>query len=155
MRLHAPIDFPKPATDSARKKYFSNIGCVQNEILFLDPDIGFEPAKTVTRKHVKYSDVRNVLGQTKSNSVVIVFQHARRLQPGQQREYPGQMFLPFPAHHREIKSRLELESVPAVFWCKEVMLVAVCNPNSEDMIQTVRDINEAYCKLPRPVQAIG
>ena len=150
VHLHKPgCCFQKAVAAAARGEYFSGIDYVQKQILFLDPDTGFEPPKTVTEKHVKYCDIRKVLNKAEEDTVVVVFQHARRQS--------------FPKDHEEIKRRLESEadfsaSVPALFWnCSKggVMFVAICK--SEDMIPNVRGIHEAYCKLPRPVQvqAIG
>ena len=61
IRLHKPnIEFQN--SSEFRVQYFSDIPFEnsRNRVLFLDPDIGFQPAKTVNEKHIKYSDIATI-----------------------------------------------------------------------------------------------
>ena len=143
VRLHKPeISFEH--SEAARKEYFSGIDSETKQILFLDPDIGFEPQYTenVDARHVKYYDIGTVWKQISDACVLVVFQH------GNHRD-------DFDVHHAYIKDRLFSDDSEAISWGGKVdgiMFVATCK--SSEVIGKVRRINHAYKALPRPVEVI-
>ena len=129
---------------ATRKEYFSEVKLVKNRILFLDPDIGFEPG-TAKKEHVKYSDIECICNNNvDEESIIVIFQHARR------------MHFPFHEHYKEIVCKLKERNIQwdktALFWCNQVMFVIM--GKSGRLINQVRKINEGYQKLPRPVEVI-
>ena len=62
----------------SRNSYFSDIILQTDQLLFLDPDNGFEPERNFTEKHLRYLEIEKILGAAAPNSVAIVFQHHRR-----------------------------------------------------------------------------
>lgn len=145
VRMHKPnIEFQDNAI--FRSQYFSDIH-IKNDrrgVLFLDPDIGFEAPKTVSKKHIKYSDIATIWQNTGDETIVVVFQHAR------------QKHCPFQDHYQEILRGLRniqpLYST-AIYWSNKLMFVLL--GKSFDQIGKARDINEAYRKKNRPVQMIN
>ena len=132
---------------AARGDYFSGMDLKEKQILFFDPDVGFEP-KSPSKKHICYSDIASVWEQVKddeleSDALLMVFQHARR-----EKSYS------FRAHYATIKAGLSkhdsFEST-ALFWCDKVMFIAI---GSRAQIDKVRAANVKYQKQPRPVQAL-
>lgn len=62
-----------------RDAYFSGVDYgVEKQVLFLDPDNGFEPANA-TDKHVSYSDLGKIMENLKEQSILVVFHHFRRI----------------------------------------------------------------------------
>lgn len=128
-----------------RGDYFGSVALEPRQILFFDPDVGFEPGNA-SEKHICYSDIANIWKQVKDrgleeSTVLVVFQHARRDQS-------------FRAHYKKIKERLSalgsFDST-ALFWCDKVMFVAI---GCRAQIDAVRDANIEYQKHCRPVQAL-
>ena len=74
LEIHRPDDIFQ---DDQRANYFSNIARDADQVIFLDPDNGFEP-KNRTDKHVGFADVESILDQVSQESVVTVFQYHRR-----------------------------------------------------------------------------
>jgi len=66
-------------TTRNRNEYFSDISAELRQVIFLDPDNGFEPEKSYNEKHVLYSDVDTILEQMAPATVISVFQHFRRI----------------------------------------------------------------------------
>ncbi|MDA7968175.1 MAG: hypothetical protein MPK31_04475 [Gammaproteobacteria bacterium] len=136
----------KKFRNAGRDDYFSDIDVASEQLLFVDPDIGFEPKKA-TAKHVGYSDIEKVWKRLESHApdeswVVVVFQHSRRMDRS------------FHKHYEEIKARLSLPDSfdsTALFWCEKAMFVAIGSPAR---INAVRDANIKYQKQCRPVQNI-
>ena len=62
-----------------RNLYYTDINTNNDQVVFLDPDNGFEPEKTYNEKHVRYREIRNILHQISHKSVISVFQHFRRV----------------------------------------------------------------------------
>ena len=142
IRLHNPgVEF-KHAT-MYRAGYFSRISLdeANTRILFLDPDIGFQPAKTVNEKHIKYSDIASIWPRITDEALVCIFQHGRR------------MHCPFEQHYAEITRGLQrvrpLFST-AVYWRLDLMFVLL--GKSSNQIGAVREVNQAYKSRPRPVR---
>ena len=152
VRLHSGESF-FVNSDEQRAEYFSGLPQDTAQVVFLDPDVGFEPPqeKSVNKKHVKFSDVRRILGDISQDSLVVAFQHAKHAGAKGKGKY---LHLPFSEHYDEIRERLPLGDshfATAIFWCNEVMFVIL---GESAQIEKVRRINLAYQKLPRPVQTL-
>lgn len=63
--------------EESRETYFSGIGGREDQLVFLDPDNGFEP-KHGFEKHVRYADIERILDQCTVDSAVSVFQYWRK-----------------------------------------------------------------------------
>ncbi len=123
-------------TNKNRRKYFSGLSSKEEQLLFLDPDNGFEPEKP-SEKHVFYSDISYILEQISESSVVSVFQIFRREA--------------FTKTFARIKERLSNSHSTAVYW-RSLMFVALSK--SESTIKRVSDINKKYSK-DHPVKVIA
>jgi len=77
VRLHKPettfLDFERDA-------YFSNLHTASDQLVFVDPDIGFEP-RGRHEKHVAFANVESLLNQVSEGSAISVYQHKRRTEP--------------------------------------------------------------------------
>lgn len=74
------VTLHKPETiflDSARDAYFSSLHSRFDKLVFVDPDIGFEPRGRLD-KHLAFADLASLLGQVTSESAICVYQHKRR-----------------------------------------------------------------------------
>jgi len=115
-------------TKDNRADYFAGFDSKHDQLVFLDPDNGFEP-KGYTPQHVRYEDVARVLGQVTEGSVVSVFQHFRYKQFGDD--------------FAEIRERLwDCHSTAIYSDHVNVMIVGVAK--SQRTIERVRVANEAY-----------
>lgn len=74
VELHRPDEM---FLEDERESYFSDLSGASDQVVFVDPDIGFEP-KGRYEKHVGYADVARVLNQITHESVVSVYQHQRQ-----------------------------------------------------------------------------
>jgi len=79
VRLHKPETI---FLDLERDAYFSNLHTEPDQLVFVDPDIGFEPQGR-HEKHVAFADVKSLLDQATRSSAVSVYQHKRRTEPFQ------------------------------------------------------------------------
>ena len=113
---------------TARKEYFSEISVKNRQVLFFDPDIGFEPEKSKTEKHILYSDIDTILKRTLDDTVVSVFQHFNRIA--------------FDKYFARIKERLPSSYATAIYWNAAVMFVDICK--TEEMRDRVREVNYIY-----------
>lgn len=109
-------------------------------MVFLDPDNGFEPERKHNEKHVRYSEILDVLNKISTNSVVSIFQHFRRIK--------------FTKDFTRIRERL-LEANPsvkitAIYW-HQLMFVLISK--SKRTIKQVRKLNEKY-SLTYPVEIL-
>ena len=120
-----------------RIDYFSGFDNSQDQLVFLDPDNGFEPEKSCLEKHVAYRDISQLLDQMSDESVISVFQHFRRI--------------PFSKDYARIRERLQSGYSAAIYW-HSLMFVVVSK--SETAIQRVVSENENYAKT-NPVIPIG
>lgn len=125
----------KPAADSGQS-FFAGIDVINRQVLFLDPDNGFEPEKSYTDKHVRYADIEYLLKKSLASTVITVFQHHRRKK--------------FPEDFARIRQRLHSGYSTAIYWHA---LMFVCIAKSEKTINRVRRINRRYAKQ-RPVMVI-
>ncbi|RLA49673.1 MAG: hypothetical protein DRR42_15245 [Gammaproteobacteria bacterium] len=75
------INLHNSSTDikTNRSNYYSDIPDFNNQVVFIDPDNGFEPEKSCSEKHVKYSEIPDILNQISDNSCISVFHHFRRI----------------------------------------------------------------------------
>jgi hypothetical protein len=129
VRLHGSEEFFSHQT---RTSYFDRLPYDgNNEVVFLDPDNGFEP-KDPTDKHVLYTDIHRILGKISPESVVTVFQYFRRK--------------PFVKDLADIRVGLGLRPTTAIYW-QHLMFVAVSS--SEEAIAKVRDFNRLYADKRR------
>jgi hypothetical protein len=116
-----------------RRDYFSGFDAGRDQIVFIDPDNGFEPEKSCEERHISYGDVAHVLAQLNENSVVSVFHHFRRVS--------------FLDDFARIRARLGDCRSTAIYWDPRVMFVAVAN--SERMIAAVAEANIKYVRNKR------
>lgn len=117
--------------------FFSGAEINSDEILFLDPDNGFEPERSSSNKHVRYSDLDQLIKTISPGSLVTIFQHHRRKE--------------FPADFARIRERLESGYSTAIYW-HSLMFVSVSA--SPETISRVYKINCEYAKH-RPVKVLA
>ncbi len=130
VKLHKPnINI----TNKNRTSYFSNIAAEKDQVIFLDPDNGFQPDGKFNKKHVLYGEINCLLEKISDNSVISVFQHFRRRNFGED--------------FKKIRDRL-LKYTPcfvaAIYWN---FLMFVCLSKSKETIGKVVKINENYKKM--------
>ena len=116
-------------TNQTRRKYFSGFSVVEDQVLFLDPDIGFQPERSFSSKHVLYSDVDAVLGQVPHTTIISVFQHFRRK--------------PFEQDFACIGKQIRRGYITALYW-QFLMFVAVAEAKAT--IEKVAAINRQYAE---------
>lgn len=114
-------------TTRNRINYFSNISSNPWQVLFLDPDNGFEPEKSNNDKHVLYSDIDTILKQIAPEVVISVFQHFRRIS--------------FDKDFSRIRERLPSCHTTALYW-HSLMFVTISR--TKDIIDKVIAINYQY-----------
>lgn len=66
-------------TNKNRREYFAGISGEKKQVVFLDPDNGFEPEQSSNEEHVLYEDVSSILDKISDEVVISVFQHFRRI----------------------------------------------------------------------------
>lgn len=120
-----------------RNSYFSALELKPTQVLFLDPDNGFEPERSFSEKHVRYPEVEAILRKAPPNSVVTVFQHHRR------KKFPEDFF--------RISERLQVGYATAIYWHS---LMFVSMSSSIETILRVTEINREYAKV-RPVKVLA
>ena len=134
------VSFHKPDQHldrNNRASYFSAIGLNPSQVLFLDPDNGFEPEQSFSEKHVRYAEVGNIISRSPPNSLVTVFQHHRRKK--------------FPEDFSRIRERLRLGYATAIYWHS---LMFVSMSLSFETIARVSDVNREYAKN-HPVEVLA
>jgi hypothetical protein len=115
---------------------FAGVDGEHNQVVFADPDNGFEPEKSCGHEHVAYSDVARILEQLNENSVLTVFHHFRRMS--------------FPADFARIRSRLGDSASTAIYW-HSLMFVTIAK--SKAALQPVIEANRKYSE-GHPVKVI-
>jgi hypothetical protein len=120
---------PMHLTNRNREQYFSGFSAEENQVVFLDPDNGFEPHKSRSEKHVLYADVDSVLKETSDATVISVFQHSRRL--------------PFQTDYGRIRERILTGHSTALYW-RSLMFVAIAR--TREAIERVEAINRQYAE---------
>jgi hypothetical protein len=121
-----------------RDWYFSDVCGGKDQILFLDPDNGFEPECECQAKHVRYSEIDRLLRAISPSSAVTVFQHHRRKR--------------FCDDFARIRTRLLNGHSAAVYWGSALMFVTVSSSGST--IERVREANRDYAAR-RPVTVLA
>lgn len=122
-----------------RDSYFSTIKLSPGQVLFLDPDNGFEPEKSFSEKHVRYAEIERIIDEAPSNSLVTVFQHFRRKK--------------FVEDFSCIRERLKSGYATAIYWQNYLMFV--CISSSPETISRVTEINQLYAKKYSSVKFIA
>lgn len=112
-----------------RYSYFTDIEYCPEQVLFIDPDNGFEPESNPSDKNLRYSDLDRVINNISSTSVVTVFQHHRRKK--------------FPEDFARILERLISGYSTAIYW-HSLMFIIVCS--SVETIARIHEINCEYAK---------
>ena len=114
-------------TTRNRRNYFSDISAEPRQVLFLDPDNGFEPEKSNNEKHVLYSDVNTILKQIAPEAVISVFQHFRRIS--------------FDNDFAHIRERMPSGYTTALYW-HSLMFVTISK--TKEIIEKVIELNYQY-----------
>lgn len=127
----------KHISNSNRTEYFSGLNNAGRQVLFLDPDNGFEPENSINEKHVGYNDISSILEQVSDNTIVSVFQHHRRKS--------------FPDDFARINERIKFGHATAIYW-HSLMFVAISK--SEKAIMQVAVANKKYAAT-NPVTVIA
>lgn len=127
----------KHITNGNRTEYFSDINQANRQLLFLDPDNGFEPENSINEKHVGYGDIMHILEQVSSETVVSIFQHHRRIS--------------FPKDFARIRERIKSGYSTAICW-HSLMFVAIAK--SKETIERVITANKKYAAV-NPVKVIA
>jgi hypothetical protein len=120
-----------------RFTFFSGNDASSDQVLFLDPDNGFEPERSCSDKHLRYSDLDRLIRAISPGTVVSVFQHHRRKK--------------FPEDFARIRERLISGYSTAIYW-DSLMFVGISL--SPETIHRVGEINREYAKQ-RPVKVIS
>jgi hypothetical protein len=133
------VDLHKPDTyftNQKREKYFSEISAEEKCLFFLDPDNGFEPRRSRTKKHVLYSDIEFILNQINEESIISVFQHFRRI--------------PFDKDFAQIKAHFPSNHIAAVYW-HFLMFVTIAKTK-----ETIKKVIYANCQYAKkyPVRVL-
>lgn len=131
--FHQPDD---TVSSDAERSFFSGINTAAREVIFLDPDNGFEPERSSSDKHVRYADLDRLVKAMPPDTVVTVFQHHRRKK--------------FPEDFARIRERLVGGYSCAIYWQS---LMFVCLSRSQEVIDRVGEINREYAQH-RPVTVI-
>lgn len=122
-------------TKDGRSDYFADFDADYDQLVFLDPDNGFEPKKC-TEQHVRYGEVAQVLDQVTEDSIVSVFQHFR--------------YVRFVDDFAAIRERLGGCHSTAIYWSG---LIFVAAARSRQVIERVRDANRKFAE-DNPVRVI-
>ena len=120
-----------------RFTFFSGDDASSDQVFFIDPDNGFEPERSSSDKHLRYSELDRLIRAISAGTVVSVFQHHRRKK--------------FPEDFARIRERLISGYSTAIYW-HSLMFVSISS--SPETIHRVGKINREYAKQ-RPVKVIG
>ena len=124
--FHLTDETQVSATD---RSFFSGIEPASGDVIFLDPDNGFEPERSSSEKHVRYLDLDRLVKAMPLEAVVTVFQHHRRKK--------------FPVDFARICERLNSGYACAIYWQS---LMFVCLSRSQDIIGRIGEINLEYAR---------
>ena len=119
-------------TATSRRDYFEGFSGSKDQVVFVDPDTGFEPEKSrYCEKHVQFCEVNRVVEQISSESVVSIFQYARQ----------GQSKGEFEKRYESIRNRLR-GFTAAIYWDVQVMFILLSQ--AKKSIRQIHEINEDY-----------
>jgi len=76
----AGCHFPEPG----RWDYFEGLRGGKKQVVLVDPDVGFEPPKSYSEKHVRFDEVERIVQRISSGTVVSIFQDLLYKDAGQQ-----------------------------------------------------------------------
>lgn len=116
--------------------FFAGIEAGPEQVIFLDPDNGFEPERSFTDRHVRYADLDRLVKTLPSEAVVVVFQHHRRKK--------------FADDFARIRDRLLSGYSSAIYW---QTLMFVCLSSSPQAIARIREVNGEYASQ-RPAKVL-
>jgi len=116
-----------------REKYFSGIKNIENQVIFVDPDNGFEPSKKYSSKHIRYKELSMILHQITENSVISVFQHFRRIS----------FIEDFNKIQNQILDYIPSAKIAAIYWHK---LMFVLITKSEETYNKIVQANIEYAR---------
>lgn len=111
-----------------RDDYFSNFHRIEKQLFFLDPDNGFEPEKSCTEKHVRYTDIFKSINSLPDDSIISVFQHYR--------------YKPFQEDYISIKKRLGNDLYSTAIHWHSLMFVLITK--SSHILNKIIDANKKY-----------
>lgn len=134
VKFHDPEASP---SDGEYRSFFLGVETAPDQVIFLDPDNGFEPERSSTNKHVRFLDIDRLIRKLPPSSVVTVFQHHRRRKFAE--DFVG------------IRKRLLSGHSTALYW-RSLMFVALSS--SPETIHRVREVNRKYARL-RPVNVLA
>lgn len=145
MSLSYRVEFHKAEefiTANNRQSYFEGFDNTWKQIVFVDPDTGFEP-KECSREHIKYVELVQILEAISDDSIVLVFQNFRRKN--------------FEKDFKEIAKRITEEarttaSPTAVYWDGKVMFVSIAK--SESLRKRLIRVNGEYANQREQVWQI-
>lgn len=121
-----------PFSISNRREYFDGFRGDKDQVVLVDPDIGFEPLKSsYDERHVRFREINRIAEQISGISAVSVFQFSRR----------GQKKGEFKERYEYIRKQLR-GFTTAIYWDVHVMFVLLCQ--SKDQIQKIHEINQCY-----------
>lgn len=120
-------------TPGTRAAYLANLRPEPREVLFFDPDNGFEPEKTCTDKHLAYVELDQILRRAPKDFVAVIFQHHRRKK--------------FSADFARIRQRLLSGHATAIHWHTLMFVCVATNPAT---LARIRAAHTAYART-RPV----
>lgn len=119
-------EFALPETKH-RSEYFDGFSTEPAQLILVDPDNGFEPKKSFSNKHLRFSELDQILEQIPDTSVISVFQHFRRV--------------PFEKDFLEIRKRIQNGYATALYW-HSLMFVQITR--SPVIYKQICSLNEAY-----------
>jgi hypothetical protein len=114
-------------TSENRQEYMTDLSSEKRQVLFLDPDNGFEPETSRNEKHVLYSDVVAIRKQMSEETVISVFQHFR--------------YISFNKDFARIKERIPSGYTTALYW-HSLMFVTISK--TKEIIKKVSELNHQY-----------
>jgi hypothetical protein len=124
--FHIPVENLNGKMSSS---FFSGIVIKNQQVIFLDPDKGFEPERSSTNKHVCYADLDSLIKSIPPDTVVTVFQHHRRKK--------------FPDDFARIRERMLSGYSTAIYWQSLMFVILSSSPET---IARVCAINHEYGK---------
>ena len=124
------------AGQGAAGSFFTGLQASPAQVIFLDPDHGFEPERSATDRHVRYAALDALMKALPPDAVVVVFQHHRRKK--------------FPDDLAGIRRRLLGGYSSAIYW-RSLMFVVLSS--SARTMARVGAINREYARQ-RPVTVL-
>ncbi len=109
-----------------REQYWTNI-TKDRAIIFLDPDNGIQPKKSLNEKHVSFAEIDRLLTEIANDSVISIFHHFRRIN--------------FKTDFNNILLSLPKCHATCIYW-QHVMFVLLSK--SDEMIKKINKLNISY-----------